>query len=219
VFIGGMPAARMGDMTEHGGMVMTGSGSVLIGEVIGRNFLSKPDLFENNEENTEPSSNEKIKIIERAIKDCIAALEKKLESLIQNDKSTMVAFTKWFGNVEEGRKQVIEDRIKKQLAFCKKMTLDNFAKIPYPIDYRNMFAYVYPSDESFTIYLGKHFWNKAGKTGKDSNAWTLVHELSHFKNIGRTRDFAYDESCESLALDKPHRALYNADSFAYFIIL
>ena len=33
VFIGGMPAARMGDMTVHGGSIVLGMPTVLIGEV------------------------------------------------------------------------------------------------------------------------------------------------------------------------------------------
>jgi hypothetical protein len=192
---------------------------VWIGEVIVQNFLRKSNLFENDEENTETPSENKIRIIERAIKDCVVLMERKLALLIQNDISTIKLFKKWFGPVDESRKRVIEDRIKTLLFFCKKLTSKNFTRIPYEIDYRITFAYVYPADESFTIYLGKPFWNKAGKTGKDSNAWTLIHELSHFKSIGKTRDYAYDKNCESLALKKPHRALYNADSFAYFIIL
>jgi uncharacterized Zn-binding protein involved in type VI secretion len=35
VLIGGMPAARMGDMTAHGGMITLGLPTVLIGEVGG----------------------------------------------------------------------------------------------------------------------------------------------------------------------------------------
>ena len=31
VFIGGLPAARMGDMTAHGGTITTGEATVLIG--------------------------------------------------------------------------------------------------------------------------------------------------------------------------------------------
>ncbi len=31
VFIAGMPAARMGDSTAHGGVIVMGSGSVMIG--------------------------------------------------------------------------------------------------------------------------------------------------------------------------------------------
>jgi uncharacterized Zn-binding protein involved in type VI secretion len=215
VYIGGQPAARMGDKTAHGGKIMLGSRTVLIGESMG---LGKPDLLDNDEKHTEPSKKEKIKIIEKAIEDCITVLEIKLALLIQNDDSTLMAFTKWFGYVDESRKQVIVQRIKRQLELCKMLALENFKRIPYEINYRNMFAYVYPTNE-FTIYLGKPFWNMAGITGKDSNAWILVHELSHFKSIGGTKDYAYDEDCESFAKDKPSRALYNADSFAYFIIL
>lgn len=64
---------------------------------------------------------------------------------------------------------------------------------------------------------------KMNRTGRDSVAGTLIHELSH--NICATRDHAtYDDTatcygvggCLNLASNKPSRAFYNADNIEYF---
>ncbi len=44
VLIGGMPAARMGDMTSHGGRIVIGCPTVLIGD-FGMGLPSVPDLL------------------------------------------------------------------------------------------------------------------------------------------------------------------------------
>jgi uncharacterized Zn-binding protein involved in type VI secretion len=63
VFIGGKAAARMGDRTVHGGEVTSGCGTVLIGDRTYSIFINQLDLFDNDEKQTEPSREEKIRII------------------------------------------------------------------------------------------------------------------------------------------------------------
>lgn len=95
------------------------------------------------------------------------------------------------------------------------------------------YAYVYPNEWGY-IYLCNVFWD-APATGTDSKAGTLVHESSHFTNIGSTGknrilpkpahfslsaavdDWAYGQSAaKSLAISNPTRAVDNADSHEYF---
>jgi uncharacterized Zn-binding protein involved in type VI secretion len=217
VFIEGREAARQGDRCAHGGVIQGGNVTVFIGEAIGRNFLCLPCLWENEGSYNEPSKEVKVIILNQVIQNCKGLLEKKLELLVNDDPQTMNEFNKWFGELTHHRKGVIVQRINKQLELFKNLTLDNFKRISYEIDYRKLFAYVYPTDYSYIIYIGNPFWNKKFE-GKYSREQVLIHETSHFNNIGKTKDYGYDEECDMLAKDKPEKALINADSYAYFII-
>jgi peptidyl-Lys metalloendopeptidase len=76
----------------------------------------------------------------------------------------------------------------------------------------NTYAYVYPSDTTFTVYLCSVFWSRPTE-----RAETLIHELSHFNSVCRTNDWAYGRSaCQNLARTNPARAIDNADNICYF---
>lgn len=210
VFIGGKPAARAGDSCEHGGVVIGGSATVLIGESMGLKFLVPTDGFE------EPPDKDKIAIVGKVIKECIVLLENRLQLLVRDDAETKERFVKWFGLFTGERKAVIVERMERQIAFFKGLTLRKFDKISYEGDYQKLFAMVYASDELKTIYLGSHFWNDKSLQ-KCTRATVLIHEVSHFKSIGSTRDHDYDGFCENLPNISLRKALYNADSYAFFI--
>jgi uncharacterized Zn-binding protein involved in type VI secretion len=210
VFIGGKPAARAGDGCEHGGVVIGGSATVFIGERFVLKFLLPTDGF------TEPPDEEKIAIISRVIKECIVLLENRLKLLVRNDPETKQMFLKWFGLFTEERKAVIVQRMERQIAFFKQLTLRMFDKIAYEGDYRKTFAEVYKSDTCCTIYLGNPFWDNE-RFNRSIKETALIHEISHFKGIGDTKDYQYDDACEDLAKEEPQEALYNADSYAFFI--
>jgi len=75
-----------------------------------------------------------------------------------------------------------------------------------------VYAYVYPSDTSQTIYLCDVFWSRPSE-----RAETIVHEVSHFNRVAGTNDWAYGQSaCRNLARNDPNRAVDNADSQCYF---
>jgi len=77
------------------------------------------------------------------------------------------------------------------------------------------FAYVYP-DESYNIYLCGGFWG-ADLIGTDSQAGTLIHELSHFLIVGGTVDHVYgQDNAKELALNSPDQAVNNADNHEFF---
>lgn len=79
----------------------------------------------------------------------------------------------------------------------------------------DVYAYVYPN-EPYTIYLCNIFW-QVSTAGTDSQAGTIVHEMSHFSVVAGTDDHAYGKSdAQALAISDPQSAVDNADSHEYF---
>lgn len=80
---------------------------------------------------------------------------------------------------------------------------------------QNYYAYVYP-DKPYTIYLCKVFW-QAPPVGTDSQAGTLIHEMSHFNVVASTDDYVYGQTgARDLAVTNPDYAVNNADNHEYF---
>lgn len=77
------------------------------------------------------------------------------------------------------------------------------------------YAYVYPI-QPYDIYICNAFWS-ALPTGTDSQAGTIVHEISHFVAVAGTDDHVYGQvNCRNLATNSPDLAIENADSHEYF---
>jgi len=84
-------------------------------------------------------------------------------------------------------------------------------------DEQGVYAYVYPTDTAHNIYCCSAFWTAPVAGGYDTRAGTLIHELSHFNNIGSTGDYAYGTgAARNLASTNPDRARQNADNYEYF---
>jgi peptidyl-Lys metalloendopeptidase len=80
----------------------------------------------------------------------------------------------------------------------------------------DVFAYVYPTDTTKTVYLCGAFW-RSKMTGYDSQPGVIVHELSHFNAIGGTKDYAYGvTAAKQLAISSPSKAVANADNYEYY---
>jgi len=80
----------------------------------------------------------------------------------------------------------------------------------------NVFAYVYPSDPTQSIYMCQFVFSYPDYAEK---VQTVIHELSHFKTIGSTNDAKYgEEACHLLAQSSPAAAMLTADNFGYFAI-
>jgi len=79
------------------------------------------------------------------------------------------------------------------------------------------YAYVFPSDSTYTVYVCGAFWNApAGPCSYDSKAGTVVHEISHFTPVAGTQDITYGTAnCQNLARTNPANAVRNADSHEY----
>ena len=218
VYIEGRQAARQGDHCAHGGVVVGGSGTVFIGESMGNIFFSRPAKVEKNEDEfTEPTKEEKDRIINQAIQECIILLERKLQLLDCRDPKTMVDFKMWFGWVDEGAVDLILNRTRRVLDMARVLTLDNFGVIVDEKSRRSSFALVRYNDEFHTISLGDLFWNDK-EYEKSTRGMTVIHELSHFYDIGNTADFEYGiDQCLHLSKYESRKALYNAESFEKFI--
>lgn len=208
VFIGSQMAARLGDPTVHGGVITVGCPTVLIGEmgaggVGGASPIPGMSLLE------------AAGAIEQALQDQRALLEAKKAELQKWDAGAQANFQPMFGSTDEAARQQILQRIDKMLELNRSLTLANFAKADPEKDGR--FAYVYPDDADHKIYLDKAFAS-APKTGQDSQAGTLAHEMSHFDDIGATDDHVYGPAnAKQLAQTDPAKALGNADNFEYYL--
>jgi uncharacterized Zn-binding protein involved in type VI secretion len=217
VYIGEKPAARKGDQTAHGGSIKTGSRTVLIGEKKVPRVLKKPALKGESEDIKELSPEEKISVINEAIENSIVLLEKKLQLLEQNDLDTLISFKTWFGQDDEGARMIILERIRKALEASKKLSVENFEELISEKEKRETCAIIYSDDSQYRIKVGSMFW-KSEKEGEMIRSGTIIHELSHFENVGGTEDVLYGEKdCLELARIDPNGALNNADSFQLFV--
>jgi peptidyl-Lys metalloendopeptidase len=125
-------------------------------------------------------------------------------------RSSTPRYAEWFGAYTTDRQAIANDHfVKLTDAFSTKpLTLDCKCKKPY-------YAYVYPA-EPYKIYVCRVFWS-APALGTDSQAGTLIHEMSHFTVVAGTDDWAYGQTAaRALADEDPVKALDNADSHEYF---
>ncbi|MBN3755754.1 hypothetical protein G3N95_22615 [Paraburkholderia sp. Tr-20389] len=77
-------------------------------------------------------------------------------------------------------------------------------------------AHVFPDDASHTIHIRPHMFDPV--YGKYTPEITLAHELSHFNDIGGTRDLAYgDGNARTLAQTNSANAMHNAENYGMFI--
>jgi len=118
--------------------------------------------------------------------------------------------TRWFGAFEQTRysydKSVFE-KIHTRLNSHPFVAYCNPPGCP-----SDVYAYVYPSDRTYTVYLCGVFWSVPNERVN-----TIVHEMSHFDTLGGTDDYAYGKSaCLNLAKTSPTKASHNADNVCYF---
>jgi hypothetical protein len=77
-------------------------------------------------------------------------------------------------------------------------------------------AHVFPNDKSHTIHVRPHMLDPV--FGKNTPEVTLFHELSHFDDIGKTRDLVYgDYNAATLAQRDSNAAMHNAENYGMFI--
>jgi len=77
-------------------------------------------------------------------------------------------------------------------------------------------AYVYPV-YPLDVYLCATYWQLETVGGYDTQAGSLIHELSHFIVVGGTQDYAYGPpNAQALALKDSTKAQKNADNYEYY---
>ncbi|XP_042335804.1 uncharacterized protein LOC121937027 [Sceloporus undulatus] len=159
-----------------------------------------------------------IEILQDALKKKDKVLMKEPEKVVLKGEEKEFFFMKRYAILTE-------DRVKKLLAELKKV---RFKKNIHS-DHYGDYAYVYPDDETRTIYLCGLFWNAPKYLEKDSQPGTLIHEVSHF--LG-THDIAYGWKAKPVPLgckgimvkgnlekenykDALCKAFWNADNVEY----
>ncbi|KAF8684497.1 peptidyl-Lys metalloendopeptidase [Rhizoctonia solani] len=119
-------------------------------------------------------------------------------------------YTTWFGALADNRTEIVKGHFTNLTDKIEQFEFD------CSCDKQDTFAYVYPTRFP-TVYLCGAFW-KAPTNGTDSKGGTIVHEGTHFVNIGGTDDYAYGQSgAKNLSSTDPDRAVMNADSHEYFV--
>jgi len=123
---------------------------------------------------------------------------------------TDARYTTWFGTETSSRYSLVDDHFTSISS-----AMDN---APVAFDCgckKKYYAYVYPN-QPYKIYLCSVFW-EAPATGTDSQAGTLIHEMSHFTVVAGTDDYVYGQAgAKSLAISNPDNAVRNADNHEYF---
>ena len=130
---------------------------------------------------------------------------------LNTNPDSYTLYIKWFGAYASTRYNTVKSHFNAVYnAFAtKNVTYDCSCTEP------SYYAYVYPS-QPYMIYLCGYFW-KAGATGTDSQAGTLVHEMSHFNVTAGTQDYVYGQTAAlRLAKTQPKKAINNADNHEYF---
>jgi hypothetical protein len=155
------------------------------------------------------------KELQKALDEQAKLLQAKKKELETWDGAAKDNFKKWFGTTDEKSRKDIQGRVDRMIELNKKTKIENL-KAAQPSK-PNIFAYVYPNDKSHTIYIDTAFCS-AANTGQDSRAGTLCHEMSHFNDIGATKDHIYGaDNAKKLAKDNSTKALSNADNFEYYM--
>jgi hypothetical protein len=151
-------------------------------------------------------------IITDSVDTARAGLSKCLEGLDRWGEADQQRVARWYGNSNEATRGLLRDRVAR--------VVDALATLSFhPAEagtHSNVFAYVNSEDTDHKVYLASQFW-QASDQPPDAQSGVIVHEVSHFKDVGATKDYKYGrERCEQLARDAPGFALDNADSFEYY---
>ena len=134
-----------------------------------------------------------------------------LINLPVSERATSPRYTRWFGSYTEARYAAVQGGMSNAASVMANQVIDFNCDCD-----EGAFAYVFTNDP-FKIYLCRAFWT-ASVTGTDSQAGTILHELSHFPEVKGTDDHAYGQTAAAaLARTDPARASNNADSFEYFV--
>ncbi len=196
-----------------GGAIGFGIGSGVFGDILylGNSLL---DVFRSDLE----IDNRQIR---RSLTDAQHALKEKINALEEEGEKEKRRFKNNFGVDDKESRNKIKEVLKKTEDAVNqyKKNAAYKRKIRRTSDYDDeTFAYVDPNDPEKKINLEKQFW-KARRRGYNSRLGTLVHEITHFADIGATQDHQYSKDGAKFLTRKGnvHLALENADNIEYFI--
>jgi len=120
------------------------------------------------------------------------------------------SYTKWFGTKTSTNYNAVSRCFNNVYASLYNYEFNGYCRGPQCS--ANTYAYVYPSDSSWTVYLCNLFFTQSNERNR-----VIVHEMSHFSGICATQDYDYGQTaCLALARNDPNRACRNADNVCYF---
>jgi len=134
-----------------------------------------------------------------------------LSALSTEELATSPRYQAWFGQFNATRDRTISNTFANmQNAFDEEsMTFDCQCVLT---NRNSLFGFI-RRDQPFLVNVCPLFFSIA-----DEQVVTIVHELTHFNEIGPTDDFAYGPGpSQQLAATNPAAAVRNADSFGYFV--
>ena len=158
-----------------------------------------------------------IKVLKVAHTDAVTMSKEASNAMNHAGKKTSAErYTTWFGKADSKRQKIVTKGFNKIYdAFENKDISFNCGTCRKDEGYEGLYAYVYPNS-AYEVYLCGAFW-KSSRTGTDTQAGTLIHEVSHFTAVAGTDDFAYgQEDAKSLAKKSPDKAVNNAENYDYF---
>ena len=132
-------------------------------------------------------------------------------------KTSAKRYTTWFGKADSKRQKKVTDGFTKiyDVFENKDISFDCGTCKNDKDMYASTYAYVYPNAQ-YEVYLCGAFWNSS-RTGTDTQAGTLIHEVSHFSVVAGTNDYAYGQAdAQKLAKESPEKAVNNAENYDYF---
>lgn len=120
-------------------------------------------------------------------------------------------YSTWFGEYTEARFNRVVSNFESMETALQEETL----RFDCGCDEQGTYAYVYPN-RPYDIFLCPEF-RRSNIDGTDSQAGTIIHELSHFTILADTDDHVYSQrGAQSLASSDPDKAIANADNHEYF---
>jgi len=133
-----------------------------------------------------------------------------LQGLPVNERGGSPRYLQWFGSYNQGNYAEALD------TYEKSEDLMGSGEVEFMCDCNEPFFAFIRRTQPFRVNLCTFYW-RAPQLGTDSRAGTILHEVSHFNEIGGTEDHAYGAALASaLARNDPSRAVNNADSIEYF---
>lgn len=133
-----------------------------------------------------------------------------LEGLPVNERAGSPRYLHWFGTYSAERYASVLD------TYVKAEALMDAEEVEFVCDCQEPYFAFIRRTEPYKVNLCTYYWS-AARLGTDSRAGTILHEVSHFNEIGGTSDFAYGAAdVSALARNNPNNAVANADSIEYF---
>ena len=125
-------------------------------------------------------------------------------------------YTAWFGRYSQNNYKEVHNIFEKLYNALIELDFSFDCTTCYEYDeVDDYYAYVSQADQH-VIYLCGKFWS-ADPMGINSQAGTIIHEMTHFDSIGETYDHVYgQDNCKLFADVLPNLAIRNSDSYEYF---